>query len=441
MKSLILVALFTACGSPPATGSTTPPPEVESEEAPAAASPDGRVPNARERAAIASLAAIAERARGLEFRSRFDIRVQTSEEILAHLFAEFDEEDLAVSRKVYTALGLLPPDLDIRDLLTRVLGEQVAGYYDPEIDRLVIRDDVMRSLGTRTLGMTDEGKLTIVHELVHALQDQHFGLDDLDEEEDSDPSTAYQAVVEGDATLAMVGYAAEQNRVPLQLITGNPENLRNLLAQGEADGDNAELQSAPAILRVTLLSSYVDGLVFCATIHGQGGWPSVDRAHRQRPVSTEQILHPEKFLQGELPDRVEVPENLVAGWNALESDRLGELEMRVYFGQLQNDVDEPAAAGWNGDHLRAYEHPDGRVAVVWFSTWDNEAEASEAEIVAKRIRQANSDPELQLVARRNRALLIVRGLGAAEREAAANAFEAFARTVPPTPARDGALSR
>lgn len=423
-----------ACGPP--SGATDSHPlvvDAPEETPPSNSSPDGRPPTDRERAVIGRLASIAERARDLEFRERFDIKIQNREQILGHIFQELDEEELEVSRKVYVALGLLPADMDIQDLLNRVLGEQVAGYYDPEIDRLVIRDDVMRRLGGRTIGRTDEGAMTIVHELVHALQDQHFGLDDLEEEEDSDPSTAYQAVVEGDATLAMVGYAAQQNGMPLQLITQDPDNLRALLERGQAEAGNAELEAAPPILRVTLLSSYVDGLVFCAALHKDRGWAGIDEAHRRRPVSTEQILHPFKYLVGELPDRVEIPDGLIEGFAPLESDRLGELEMRVYFGQPQNDVNTAAAQGWNGDLMRAYESPDGRVAIVWFTSWDNPSEAEEAAGVAQTIADATPDPTQHLVLRRGRALLIVRGLTEDERRPAEGAFVAFADGLPERP--------
>ncbi len=391
---------------------------------------EGLAPSSRERAVIDRLAAIASRSRELTFLEPVPVLVQSRSEILRHLFRELEEEDLEVSRRVYVALGLLPADLDVRDLFERVLGEQVAGYYDPDHDQLVIRDEVMRRLGGQD---TDEAQVTIVHELVHALQDQRLGLGErLDEELPSDASSALQAVVEGDATLAMLAYVLERQGIPLRFFTSQPERLARFASDAMGSSRDPELAGAPAILRVTLLSSYLDGLLFAALLHGRGGWDAVDQAHRTPPVSTEQILHPERYLAGERPDEVRVPPLPRvdgAGYRRFEDDTLGELEMRVYFGQLEDSVHEAAADGWSGDHLVAYEREE-TVAIVWFSAWDDETEAEEAARAARAVQ-----PYGGAVWTQGRGVGIVRHLDSNLLSEVAGAFQSFARSLPASPPR------
>ncbi|RLB55655.1 MAG: hypothetical protein DRJ42_05590 [Deltaproteobacteria bacterium] len=404
-------------------------------------------PSPAEQRVIDDLARAAERIRGLEFTVPVQVSVQDQAAIVHYLTSELEEEDLELSHDVYFGLGLIPRDLDIRDLLERVLGEQVVGYYDPEVDRLVIRDDVMRALGRGdTREGIDESRATIVHELVHALQDQRLGLGDRFEEDDrdTDPEAAFHAVIEGDATLAMIGYVMESQGARLEMVTARPDLLAQLLS-GAAPMSDDELGTAPAILRVTLLSSYVDGLVFAARLHGIGGFDAVNDANRTPPVSTEQILHPERYLRGELPDEVTLPafSHLEdAGLAPIEEDTLGELEMKVYLGQLEETGVLPAAAdGWSGDRLRVYRQVDdgngdaGAAACIWFTAWDDVAEAREAEAAAKRIVEAapRAEQRRHRVERIGRGMLIVRHLDQSLHSPIREAFRAFAHGLPGSP--------
>lgn len=450
LLSLLLSLLLAGCGAPATQDPepTTPEPRgqhqaaVDGEEPTPPPTPaEGRAPTMQERLVIERLSHLAERVRGLSFERRVDTEVHPREAIVQHLTRQLEEETLESSRLVYVALGLLPPDMDVRALLERVLGEQVVGYYDHELDRLVIRDDVMHALGGRGGGVVDEAKVTIVHELVHALQDQRLGLGErIEEDADSDPETAYQAVVEGDATLAMIGYVAQQAGGRLEWITRNPEQLRAMMDQAQASPiPDVELRAAPPIVRETLIASYLDGLVFAATLHGRDGWRAVDHAHERPPVSTEQILHPERYLRGEVPDVVRVPEIgalAEAGLSLHDEDVLGELELGIYLGQGTEDgVDAESADGWSGDHLRVYANGEADHAVVWFTAWDTEEEAEQAAAAARRIVEA-LDPSARAthrVERNGRAVLILRQLPARLHSPVRRAFRDFARGLPPAP--------
>jgi hypothetical protein len=441
MRWLVAAALLGGCP----TSTWAPVDMIEPEDPTAIDDPgglEGRRPTSNESRVIEGLAGIAERSRGLGFRDRVEVRIQTRAEIVRYIFREVESEELEKSRAIYAALGLLPADMDVVDLLRRVLGEQIAGYYDEEQDYLVLRDDVMRLLGSRSSDNADEARITIVHELVHALQDQNLGMGQIldDEEADSDPRSAYKAVVEGDATLAMIGYLSESLGRPLGALTSRPEVLRDFVSQAESSERDPELARAPAILRVTLLSSYLDGLLFCAALHARGNWGAIDDAHRSPPVSTEQVLHPERYARGELPDEVVVPpfEALTArGFERIDDDRLGELELRVYFGQLVNGVDERAAEGWAGDQLAAYRNAEGRIAIVWFTTWDTVDEAVEAEQAALRVQTLSTNGPDDAVVRDGRAVSIVRALPSDLHPTVTAAFHAFASALPPSPPATG----
>jgi hypothetical protein len=219
------------------------------------------------------------------------------------------------------------------------------------------------------------------------------------------------------------------------------------MSQAQALMGQEELSSAPAILRETLLSSYVDGLLFVGELHGRGGWPAVDGAHRAPPASTEAVLHPDKYLRGELPDEVLIPpiaEVEAAGLEVYDADTLGELELKVYFGQRDDSVDEAAAAGWSGDRLHVYRRTGqtdraAHAAVIWFTTWDDDAEADEAEVAARRVAGLAPPAErpTHVVAREGRAVLIVRHVDPTLVPPVRRAFIAFARALPSHPPTAG----
>ncbi|MCC6873359.1 MAG: hypothetical protein IT378_03545 [Sandaracinaceae bacterium] len=433
-RALVLVlALAAACGAPPVgprepEGPTAGPPTTAE---PAEGTP-GRRPTRSEARALAHLMRVAEELRNLRFERPVPVRVQSREVITDFVREKIDVEELEHARVFYVALGLLPPDLDVRELLIRVLGEQIIGYYDPERGLMVLRDDIAEGLEAR--GELGEAEMVIVHELVHALQDQALRLGDrYGVERTIDEENAFSALVEGDATLAMIGHVAMQARRPLSALTRNVQLMRMLVQQSPAAAvQGQEIESAPPIVRVPLLSRYLDGMLFCASLHGQRDWEGVDDAHRTPPTSSEQILHPERYLAGEQPVQVELPvlpELDAAGWATHDEDTLGELESSIYFGLARGvDRDASAGEGWGGDRIRIYRNGEGRTAVVWISVWDDEAEATEAASSATRIVDAIASERrpTHLVERRGRALLIVRDLPAPLHGAV---HEAFARTT------------
>jgi hypothetical protein len=140
-------------------------------------------------------------------------------------------------------------------------------------------------------------------------------------------------------------------------------------------GGGKTLREAPPIIAESMTFPYLRGMVFCARLTNEGGWKAVDEAYRDPPVSTEQIIHPEKFR-----DKVDLPMIVDLGelkpgapWKELGRNVLGELQTSIMLGRQG----ARAAAGWDGDRYAVFETPEKRLGLVWVSTWDSPDDARE----------------------------------------------------------------
>ena len=460
----VAVLALTGCASAPAApagqGGAVPAADVLQSER-AAAQPPPPVHVARghtrpvthnELRAIDVLMRDAERVRELRFVRPVDVIVQDAEAIEAYVESEIEPEQVEDAALLYGALGMIDPAIDLRALWLRLMSEQVVGYYDIDHGRLSIRDDVMRAFedagnGSRvkkrsrgSLGRNrssarvdlDEARVVLIHELVHALQDQHLELaKTMKDERDTDAENALRALVEGDATLAMVSYVFEREGVPLHALTQDPARVRGLSNAVTAPMKGTELANAPAIVRVSLMSAYVDGLSFAAALHGAGGFERLNRAYADLPQSSEQVLHPERFVQREPVARIALPQAsgmLGDGHELVVEDTLGELELSVYFAQgAREAVGRRAADGWSGDRVYVFRSAKGKLSAVWITTWDDARQAGEAEAAARAVIDAALPHERaeHAVIREDDAVLIARGLTAEQQAAAHGHFSAW----------------
>jgi hypothetical protein len=314
---------------------------------------------------------------------------QSRTEIERMLIKNLDEEttpaQMHAAEVTLKRLGLAPPDFQYRTLMLRVLTEQVAGYYDPKTGEFHLADWID----------LDGQRPIMAHELTHALQDQHFNLRRFEHwpKGDSDAELAAHALIEGDATLAMALYVANN---PLRALAF----LRSLGATGMT---SQELDKAPRALRETLLFTYQEGIGWTRNLYKQGGWDRISKAFTELPQSTEQIMHPEKYFAHEAPVKVRLPDisgllndsQRVAirsappasaggapsqvGWKKLDYDVEGEWGFYLILDEFLKSPAESrrAAAGWGGDRFAVYEGPQGDVLFVSLSTWDTENDARE----------------------------------------------------------------
>ncbi len=316
--------------------------------------------------------------RGLKPTAAVDPVTIDETQLRANLEAEFaatytpaqlkDTEDLLM------VLGLIPGRSSLRTLTLDLQAGQVAGYYSPEKDELFV---VNRS---GVLGPVD--KATYAHEFTHQLQDQHVDLEALgiDVADQSDRTFARLALVEGDAT------SVQSTWMTANL---NSTEMGELLAAALDPAAMEALNNAPAYLRDTALFEYQDGLAFVGRLLAKGGYPAVDAAFADPPDSTEQILHPEKYLTREAPIKVTlpsaVPDALGNGWSMVSQDTLGELIVRIWLsdGGVASAAARRATAGWGGDRLALYRGPNDKTAVLLETKWDTALDAQEFMVQAQ----------------------------------------------------------
>ena len=302
-----------------------------------------------------------ERVRELDFRRLPAVRTisgeQAREEGLAVLDEEYPPDRRAADEQVLTMLGLLPEGSDLRELAGTIFGEEVAGFYDDEKKQMTL---------VAGSGEGTEGEITLAHELTHALEDQHFdlglqgGLDD--------HRTARSALIEGTATVAMVDYL-------VRFLTGGAVGRRQAIAQLQAADLLQSDSGLPPYLQRSLLFPYTAGARFVDAI---GTWGPANRALRGTgPVSTEQVLHPEKYRAGEKPLPVEAPEARRPGWKKASAGTIGEFDTA----ELIRSSDSPdraarAAAGWGGGSYALWRKDDSSLlTLAW--RWDTRRDAAE----------------------------------------------------------------
>jgi hypothetical protein len=296
-----------------------------------------------------------------------------------NLEAEFDTAntpaELKFSEDLLIALGLLPTGSSVRELTLDFQSGQVAGYYSPERNELFV---VSRSGG---LGAAE--KVTYAHEFTHQLQDQHGDLErlEMDANDQSDRSLARLALVEGDAVSVQAAW--------MQSALSSKE-LGELLAVALGPSSMEALQRAPAYLRETALFPYNEGFAFASRLLATGGYETLNAAYEDPPDSTEQVLHPDAYLEREEPVAVSIPNDLAAslgpGWTEAGRDTLGELILRVWLreGGLTAAEARTGAAGWGGDRLVLLRGPGGEVSVGLRTAWDSPADATEFASAAER---------------------------------------------------------
>ena len=310
--------------------------------------------------------------RGLEFDEVPEPQVTDSEELREFAEEEIEKpkaaQELAAGDAELKLLGLLEPDESLADVATETTAD-AAAYYDPKEQELFLLGDAVPAGAALA-------EFVLAHELDHALEDQAFGLPKSSASSD-DRILAESALVEGSATALMSEYAIEH------LAISDLFDETGGLESGAAD--------LPDIALAQVTFSYFGGQRFVDELRkaAGGGWDLVDFAYQRRlPATTEQILHPEKYLEdeGALP----VPDIPGPGpdWEEVDKGTVGEFFTREL---LRQDADkigaDEAAAGWGGDRYRLFRRKgapsecrddcraDNALAIVWRG--DDEVEALE----------------------------------------------------------------
>ena len=322
---------------------------------------------------------IVSRLRELDIVQSVRSSLKTKDEIEQSVIRDLDEntpaEEFEATQKTLAKLGLVRKGFNLRDYVVQLLREQVAGFYEPKTKEFYL---------AAWLPIAEQ-KRVIAHELVHALQDQHFNLRRLEgwPKGDSDAELAAHALVEGEATLVMIEYDLEQQGMKFDMtkigaLTGN-------MIEQDSDNDAKSypvLANAPKVLKENLQFPYLYGAGFVAAVLKGGSWKILDAGYKSLPASTEQIMHPERFLMRDDPVRIDLPdlaEALGPDWKRVDADVNGEFGYLVALAEfIPRRAARAAAAGWGGDRYALYENKvTGAVLLAQYTTWDTEIDAKE----------------------------------------------------------------
>jgi hypothetical protein len=309
-----------------------------------------------------------ERATGLKFKSAPKLEVRTKAQVREFVLKKFEEQqpsqELASEEIVYKTLGLIPQNLDLRRFLLDLYTEQIVGFYDPAKKTLYVVEGAPREVA----------RITVAHELIHALQDQYINLDSLQRMTgDGDRALAAAAVVEGQATyeqmMTMVGGEGNiATRLP-----GGWDQVRQMIR--EARNEMPIFATAPTLIQEVLIFPYLSGAEFVRRFKERRPGES---PLNNLPVSTEQVLETAAFFgpQRDMPTRVTLPAPR-SGERVYENN-VGEFGIRVFVYEHGKDQNAAlrAAAGWDGDRY-VLVRTGGGYGIAWVTVWDSAVDAAE----------------------------------------------------------------
>ena len=295
---------------------------------------------------VVDLVAFVEDERGLRFDhpvavdfltpAQYSERTRIDESELSREDRQLIEDGSAPLR----ALGLVPVSFDALESANELSDTGTFAYYDPLRERITVR-------GTE---MTTDLRVTLAHELVHVLQDQHFDLDAMLDDGDptADRLSGYLALIEGDATRieeAYVGSLSDDDRATYLDAIGR--------ASGEAE---EQLGDIPGVLMAMQGAPYALGPSLVELIAAEGGNDAVDDAFADPPASTEHIVDPRSYFAGDSADEVTAPAVPTGGDQIGEDDRVGALPLFLLLSERIDPLDALSAAdGWGGDAYVVYD--------------------------------------------------------------------------------------
>ncbi|MEZ5176440.1 MAG: hypothetical protein R2823_09585 [Acidimicrobiia bacterium] len=320
----------------------------------------------RMRSDIGDLILAAEQSRALPFLQmptvtildEADFRSRVAEQVSEDL----DPAEISGDQALFELMGMLDGDTDLGELLIDLYTEQVLGFYDGSTKEIVVP--------SAPDGFSAYQRITLVHELVHALTDQHFEFDPEFERRDTegniDDAAALLALVEGDATYQQFLYIEDMD--PAEAIEAALEAL---------SFESSTLDAAPRWVGMDLAFPYEQGLIFIQQVISDGGLKAVDEAYQDPPDTTEQILEPRKYLRREDPEPLDPVTVTLPGWEIHEDASWGEWGVRM----ILTDTVSPgmvtqAAAGWGNDSYRVLLNGD-EVAMAWSYLAESEEDAED----------------------------------------------------------------
>ena len=357
MKRLLLCGLLAACGSTAKTEPvTTAPlaiPTTSASPVAAPTAPEGSLASRESKLVAKTLARVSE-LRGIKAKKPVPgVKLERTAlvgRIRDKALREYPAEALRRETQLIQLFGFAPPTFDYLGELTKLLEAQLEGFYEPNNGTMYLAQDLEGG----------EAEAALAHELVHALQDQNYDLKSRSTYRPGkgDETMALSCLAEGDATSLMIDYMLAKGGQQGSAVDLPPALLKEVMAGSTA---NEKVMDVPHILRTSLVAPYAEGLTFVHALRRGGGWSRVDEAWKRVPVSTEQVLHPEKWEKNEAPVVLAPPPaaTLGADWKREDEDTLGELGLALQYEEWMTSTDARSAAnGWGGDRSALWAKGD-----------------------------------------------------------------------------------
>jgi len=295
-----------------------------------------------------------------DFRTREEL-----ETITRGIFRRPDLRDRVFeAEQLYKVLGLMAEDEDLQDILFDIQVQQVSALFDDEAEVVYVLTEVS------SVGAKEE--LALAGAYMSLLLQDVFDVADMRATaalNDWDQRRAVDALITGDVFQVVQGYVATH------FDAGQIEELQVPIP------DNKLLTAPTVVLKANQFLQREGGGFVAALFGATGSWASVDNVYANPPVSSEQVIHPGKYLLGEAPLAVKVNDyspSLGKGWAQVSANTMGEWMLRTYLEEyLDEDRAAAAAAGWGGDAYSLLSGPEGKRILVAQIVWDSRDEASE----------------------------------------------------------------
>jgi hypothetical protein len=276
-------------------------------------------------------------------------------------------EELRAEELTLKKFGLVPPDFKLADTTVDLLTEQAAAFYDYDKKKLFITDTTS----------SENQEPVLAHELSHAIADQNFNLARYIRQgrKSDDGATARLAVMEGQATWLMSEYLARRLG---QSLRNSPALAKMMSRVTEGAGQFPVFDQAPLYLRLTLVFPYTEGMLFQNDVLARAGDEGFADVFRHAPVTTQQIIHPDKYFDHVDPTSPELPDpRLPPGYKPLVGGALGELDHAVLLEQFTGKPrSEQIAPHWRGSNFELREKKkDARLVLLYAVEWDSEEAA------------------------------------------------------------------
>jgi len=276
-------------------------------------------------------------------------------------------EEIRAEELTLKKFGLVPPDFDLAGNTVDLLTEQAAAFYDYDRKKLFITESTP----------SESQEPVLAHELSHALADQNFNLGKFIKQgrKSDDGATARLAVMEGQATWMMSEFLAQKSGQSLKNSPGLVAMMSNLSESGA--GQYPVFESAPLYERITLVFPYTKGMLFQNAVFQRDGQEGFAEVFRKPPISTQQILHPDRYFAGLKPADPALPDPHLKGYKGLVGGSFGELEHAILLEQYASkERAQEVAPHWRGSNFALMENKSAaRVVLLYAVEWDGEAAA------------------------------------------------------------------